>query len=192
MRFVGKVKAFGVAASVGMFLAGLGLLLYPQASAETVCCVFGVLFLVMGVIRIFGYFSKDLYRLAFQFDLAAGSFLILAGAIFLIFPSRIYLILPVIAGIFILIDSLLRIQTALDARSFGVRRWWCILIFGACAAALGVLLILHPFEGADMMVRLLGVTLMINALQNIYIIISTVRVIRAAGGGAACTGRSKD
>ena len=77
-----------------------------------------------------------------------------------------------------LIDSLLRLQTALDARRFGVRRWWIILALGICSAVLGALLLLHPFEGADMMMRLLGASLVAAAVQNLYVILTTVRVTR--------------
>lgn len=178
MEFMGKIKVFAAAVSGALLLAGLGLCIFPQASAAVICCLFGALFIVAGAVRICGYFSKDLYRLAFQFDLAAGLLLILAGLFLVLFPERVYTALPVLTGIFVLIDSLLRLQTALDARRFGVRRWWIILALGICSAVLGALLLLRPFEGADMMMRLLGASLVAAAVQNLYVILTTVRVTR--------------
>ena len=53
-------------------LCALGILLValPDFSAELFCRILGIIMLLFGLIKMIGYFSKDLYRLAFQFDLA--------------------------------------------------------------------------------------------------------------------------
>jgi uncharacterized membrane protein HdeD (DUF308 family) len=175
MNFVRRVKIPCVAATLLLSLAGLCLLIWPRISALTACRLLGGLAVFLGAARLLGYFSRDLYRLAFQFDLAGGIFLLLVGAALLLRPQSAYRALPICAGFFILMDSLLKLQTALDARRFGVRGWWIILVCGLLAGALGTLLFLRPFQSADAMARLLGITLLVSGLHNLYIVLTTVR-----------------
>ena len=68
VRFVRIVFA-GVS---GLFCAlGLALLLWPETAAG-LCVLLGAAVIACGAVKLMGYFSDDLYRLAFQFDLAAG------------------------------------------------------------------------------------------------------------------------
>ncbi len=48
----------------------------------------GVILITYGIIKIIGYFSKDLYCLAFQYDFACGIFLIVLGIAVLCVGAR--------------------------------------------------------------------------------------------------------
>ena len=62
-------------------------------------------------------------------------------------PQVVTSFLPVVFGIFIVVDGLSRIGTAIDlAKRNG--RWWLLLLFSIVSVALGVLLVLHPFDAA--------------------------------------------
>lgn len=180
MRFVRVIKVLGIAAAVMMLAAGAFLPFFSPGFDSAACCILGGLFIVTGAVRICGYFSKDLYRLAFQFDLAAGLFLILTGAVLIFMPQRIYMAFPIV-GFFTLIDGLLRLQTSLDARRFGVRTWWVILALGVCSVVLGALILLYSLKNADRMIWLLGMALVVTAAESLYLILTTVRVARKDG-----------
>ena len=57
-----------------------------------------------GIIKIIGYFSKDLYCLAFQYDFACGVFLIVLGMIVLCIKNYKDGYLLAGLGIFILLE----------------------------------------------------------------------------------------
>ena len=104
----------------------------------------GAILVAYGIIKIIGYFSKDLYCLAFQYDFACGIFLIVLGIAVLCIGSRFReSSLFAALGILILLDSLLSIQTALDSKKFGLSSWKCILILSVTAGTFGVLVILQ-------------------------------------------------
>lgn len=65
--------------SVLLCLLGIALIAVPDFSAALLCKLMGVLMLLFGLIKITGYCAKDLYRLAFQFDLAFGILLMALG-----------------------------------------------------------------------------------------------------------------
>ena len=60
---------------------------------------------------------------AFQFDFAFGVIAILLGLVVIIHPGNIMALVPVIMGIYFMIDGIMKIQTAVDAKRFGVRSW---------------------------------------------------------------------
>ena len=102
----------------------------------------GIILVAYGIIKIIGYFSKDLYCLAFQYDFACGIFLIVLGIATLCISARFKdSSLLAALGILILLDSLLSIQTAFDSKKFGLSSWKYILIFSMIAGIFGILVI---------------------------------------------------
>lgn len=179
------------AAASGLFAAaGLGLFLWPGLPPAEVCTALGGLSVAYGIVKLLGYFSDDLYRLAFQFDLAVGILTAAAGVILIRHPDNVLAFLPVVVGVVSLADSVLRIQTSIDAKQFGMKKWWIILAASVAGAALGVLLLLGPWQGRALM-RLVGLTLAADGLENLIAGLYTVRVPRRAGAqGEPSPGKS--
>lgn len=179
VRFVRVIFA-GVS---GVFCAlGLVLLFWPDAAAG-LCVLLGGAVIACGVVKLMGYFSDDLYRLAFQFDLAAGLLTIIVGLLLLLRPWDVLAMLPILFGVFILADSALRLQTSLDARHFGMKKWWVILLFSLCGAVLGTVLLLRPFQSARALIRLTGLTLAADGAENLLAGLYTIKVPRRSGPG---------
>ena len=170
MRAIQIAKGGYILSSLAFCVAGILLLLHPEVSASVLCKVMGVLLLVCGVIKIWGYLSKDLYRLAFQFDLAFG---ILAVAIGL---------LNFVIGIVILTDGLFKIQTSIDAKRFGLAKWWMIELIAVVTSILGLLIVLDPFQNSGVLgtMMLLGCTLLMEGLLNLCVAVYTVKILKQA------------
>ena len=100
--------------------------------------------MIFGIIKIIGYLSKDLYRLAFQYDLAFGIWLMILGIITYFQTAKSMPLLGILVGMIILADGLFRIQLAIDARRFGITKWWLILMIAMIAGILGVILMIRP------------------------------------------------
>ncbi len=75
-------------------------------------------------------------------------------------------------------DSALRAQTALDAKHFGMGKWWAILAASLAGAAAGTLLLIHPFEGGRAVTRLMGAALVLYGVENLLVCCYTVKVPR--------------
>lgn len=172
-------------AKIGYFImsaifctVGVLLILFPQVSALTLCRILGAILILYGVIKMIGYFSKDLYRLAFQYDLAFGILIDLIGLILLAVPSRVMSFLFIVFGILILTDGLFKIQIALDARSFGIRKWWLVFSLAVLSGVLGLLLILRPVESMQFIMALLGVSLLCDGVLSFCVAFLLVKIIR--------------
>ena len=116
--------------------------------------------------------------MAFQFDFAFGVIAILLGLIVILHPGNVMALVPVIMGIYFMIDGIMKIQTAVDAKRFGVNGWWLILVSAIVTGAVGILLLINPFESAVALTVLLGITLLADGLSNIWIAAYTVKAIK--------------
>ena len=164
--------------SVALCVLGGVLIAVPDFSAALLCRLVGVTMLLFGAVKIIGYCSKDLYRLAFQYDLAFGILLIALGGILLFRPDTMVQIICIIMGVCVLADALLKIQISIDSKAFGLELWWLILVAAILTGVAGFLLVLRPMESARAVMILLGVTLITEGLLNLTTILTAVKIIR--------------
>lgn len=139
-------KAGYLTISAVFYIAGAAYIVLPEVSPLTLCILSGIVLIAYGIIKIIGYFSKDLYCLAFQYDLACGLFLIVFGIIALVRSQQIIPHLSVGLGTLILLDGLLSIQMSRDAKQFGLETWYVILAAAIAAGVLGGVVIISPFH----------------------------------------------
>ena len=112
MHTLVRVKNAYTVMTICLIALGAALLFAPQLGLRTLCVVYGVFLIVYGVTKLSGYFAKDLFQLAFQFDLALGIVTIVLGIIIIEKSEYIIEILSTAIGIFMLVDAALKIQTA--------------------------------------------------------------------------------
>lgn len=165
---------------ISVLLCAMGILLivWPELSASVIGIICGILLIVFGAVKLVGYFSKDLYRLAFQYDLAFGILLILLGVIMLVRPGGLMDFICIVLGLSILTDSLLKMQIAMDAKQFGLNKWWLILLLSVIAGIFGLVLVLRPTASASVLMVLLGITLLSEGLLNMSTAITAVKIIK--------------
>ena len=176
-----KIKAAKIGyISISALLCVLGVVLIavPDLSAGFLCKLCGVLLILFGAVKILGYFSRDLYRLAFQHELAFGLLLIALGVILISRTGAAISVLCTMLGIYILADGLLKIQVALDAKRFGLPKWWMILTSAILVGIVGFLLIFRPWEGAQALMILLGISLITEGVMNLITILTAVKLFR--------------
>ena len=158
--------------------AGLYCLLYPAMPPDRMCIWSGVILIAYGVIKIVGYFSDDMYCLAFQYDLACGILLIVLGIMSL--TNNLYSmdITPYLSpglGLLILMDGLLTIQTSRDAKRFGLETWYVILAASVTASILGGLILIRAFQPYAASALFTGFALLAQGIKTLCIVLSTVK-----------------
>ena len=164
--------------SITMSILGAVTVAVPNLSAVWFCRVSGVLMLLFGGVKIIGYCSNDLYRLAFQHDLALGILLISLGAVLTARANFMITVLCTILGIYILADALLKVQIALDSKVFGLGKWWIILLSAVITGGLGLLLICRSSESEKAVMVLQGLALIMEGVMNLTTILIAVKVFR--------------
>lgn len=164
--------------SVMFCIAGALFIALPDISITMIGISMGIAMIVFGIVKLVGYFSRDLFRLAFQFDLELGILLLVLGLIVLIRPDDLMTFICIALGISILTDGLFKIQIALDSKRFGIKSWWVILALAVVAGTIGVFLIFRSAKSAQFLTVLLGVSILAEGILNLYTVISTVLIIK--------------
>lgn len=170
-------KAGYLTISAVFYIAGVVYMLVPDVSPPVICSISGIVLIAYGVIKIIGYFSKDLYCLAFQYDLAGGLFLIVFGVVALVRSQRIIPHLSMGLGALILLDSLLSVQMSKDAKRFGLETWYVILTAAIVAGVLGGVVIISPFRTALGQHIAAGCALLAQGFKSHCVVHYTVKTI---------------
>ena len=160
-------KWFALVSSLLLGIFGTVLLIWPNTSMNVICTLLGVLMVVFGVSKIVGYFFNVSYHIGFQFDLALGLFALLFGILFLTHPGAILSITWVLVGIYEIVESVFKIQTAMDARHYQLSGW-ALLLFSAIVYLLfGIFLTFNPAKGGSLFVQVMGISLIFAGIENI-------------------------
>ena len=175
---VKKTKAAYITYSIVLIALGAALMLMPEISTKIICYIMGAIVLVCGITKIIAYFTNDAYGLAFQFDLALGIITVIVAIILLVHPKGIISFIDLLIGLFILIDGAFKLQIAIEAKSFGLKRWWAILLISVLTVLAGILLMLNPFDGAIALIRLIGIAFLIDGIENLIVALYTVKLVK--------------
>lgn len=171
-------KAGYLILSTALCALGIVLIVLPDLSAKVIGLLCGILLLLFGCIRLVGYFSKDLYRLAFQYDLVFGILSIVLGIAILIRPESLMTFVCIALGLSILTDGLFKIQIAWQAKNFGIRNWWLILSCAIWASLCGVVLMFRPGAGSNVLMILMGITFLSEGILNFCTMLTAVKIVR--------------
>lgn len=161
--------------SLVFYAAGAAYMVLPDIPVSGLRAASGLILTAYGVIRILGYFSDDLYCLAFQHDFGCGLFLIVVGILVLFAGERIESYFSVGFGGLILLDSLLTLQTCGEAKKFGIDSWLLMAVFSVIAGICGVLVIAEPFQSTRGMHITAGCALLAEGLMKQYAVHATVK-----------------
>ena len=94
-------------------------------------------------------------------------------------PAVVASFLPVVFGLFILIDGCSRIGTALDLARRKGDKWWLLLLLSLLSIGLGLLLLFNPFGAAVSAVMLCGVLLIAEGAVNLGCVVYAAMELRA-------------
>lgn len=172
-----KIKWAYVVISVFLMALGICTFVWPEITAGTICSAMGAAAIVFGIIRIITYFMRDIKGVALNYDFSIGALAVIAGIIMLIAKSRVVDLLQVVIGVYMIIDSVFKLQTALDAKRLGVSGWWLSLILTAACLALGIVLVVKI--GTSLLMVLIGAALVADGLQNLFLVIFSAVAAKA-------------
>lgn len=164
--------------SIAFIALGLLLLVMPETSLLWICYAFGAVVLITGIVCLVQYARLRGSGFAAPFFLVAGVITAALGLFTLAQPQVVASFLPVVFGLFILIDGCSRIGTALELARRRADKWWMMLLLSVLSIALGILLLVNPFGAAVSVVMVCGVLLIIEGVVNLSCVVYTAMELR--------------
>ena len=170
-------KAGYIAMSLVLCATGVACIAKPGLSAAVIGRVLGAAMVLFGAVKLVGYCSRDLYRLAFQYDLGFGLLLIALGALVLCRPAEVLDFLFTAMGVTVLADGLYKVQIAVDAKRFGLDAWWLTPALAVAAGAVALALVFRPWDSVRLLTILLGAALLAEGILNLCVAVSMVKIV---------------
>lgn len=174
--WVAKISNLAVAACLIVF--GIFVVIKPGCSDTAVRFVIGSILVLNGICKLIGYFCKDLYRLAFQYDLPLGIVFIIFGGIVLIRPEEVTQTVCILFSTAVLIESIYKIMTSFDAKKFGIKWWLLLFILALFACIFGIGLLCCPVEYSKERIILMGITCIGDGFLNFIEKSCTVKIVK--------------
>lgn len=164
--------------SIAYIIIGMMLLIMPQTSLLWICYAFGAVVLVTGIVCLIQYARIRGTGFTAPFMLVGGVITAGLGIFTLAKPQVVASFLPAVFGIFILVDGLSRVGTAIDLAKRKGQKWWVLLLLSVVSVALGALLVLHPFDAAVSVVMVCGILLIVEGALNLGCVLYAAMELR--------------
>ena len=162
-----KIWWSSVTSSIILFILGLLLFLKPDTVIHVVALILGIFIIVVGIFALLKYFRAEQKNGMIRFNIIYGGVCIVSGLILALTPSAIASILPIVLGIWMIISSLLKIQYALNMKEAGSTSWIPTFTLAMITLVVGILLVINPWRGAQVILQIVGGFLMAYALLDV-------------------------
>ena len=156
------MKKYDLLTSIVLFILGLILIFVPGNIITTVIRIFGLIIVVLGVLSIIGS-SKNKSN---SVELIYGILIAILGIVFVSNPQVIASIIPFILGVWIVIRSLFRLQLVSTIKRTN-NDYVKPLVINVITLILGITLMFNPFRGAETLIRIIGIFLLIYSSLDI-------------------------
>lgn len=176
-NIVKSAKIMHLCSAVVFLIAGLLVALVPDFDNSDFFgkSVVGIASIIIGSSGIYGYFSNDMYRLAFQSDFALGIFNVILGILLIINPVQLSVLLPTAISVLTLLDGGNKAQIAIEGQRFGIKKWYLVLLSAVLEGVAGIVLILLAYHAMDVRVWM-GVAMGVVGVTNFWTTMYTVRI----------------
>ena len=133
-----KTAWSAVIESFAILILGILFIVWPDTMMKVVSYVVGSILIIKGILDIISYFMDKRQYDFFDNGLLLGVISILIGAAALFIGEDIANVFRIVVGIFIIYESLVRINTAIKLSSIGIESWKYIMLIGVAVLVLGI------------------------------------------------------
>lgn len=167
-NYIRKLGRNSIIISMILLVFGLFMFTRPISTINILMMIFGCLLVIDGLVHLVSYFSiKNEFRF-FSSELAQSIIYIILGFILVCNYDKISSLLPIILGIWIIVDSIFKLQIALNIRDIYDSHWGILLAMSIISALLGMVILINPFESLALLTMMCGAILMIVEVISIF------------------------
>ena len=113
-----------------------------------------------------------------QLTLISGLVCLALGAFLIIRSDVVVRVLPIVFGLFVIFDSLGRIQNALELRRCEYSSWKVFLLLAVLSVVLGIVMVVDPFGTMETLVMAIGLILILEGALNLLSALYTMLAVR--------------
>ncbi len=138
-----KSAWFAVAESLAIIIFGILMVVWPDITVTVIANILGAIFIVSGIYQIVNYFVVKGQNDFFNNGLLIGVISLLIGIAAIVVGENIANVFRIIIGIWMIYESLVRVNTAIKLHSVGVNVWRYVLAIALVMLALGLFVVFN-------------------------------------------------
>lgn len=167
-KWLSDFKRDFVLLSVAYLVLGILLLVFPGGSGKVVCYVCAAILCVFGLTYLVSYFARGAQNSLLRMDFAIGLIALLVGIYVFARPEVVLSILPVVLGVVMIVDGIVKLQKALDLARIRDSYWLLLLLLAVLTAVLGVLMLVDPFATAEALIMFIGISMIVGGVSDLW------------------------
>ena len=162
-----KIYRVSIVSAVIFLIFGLFLVFQTENVIKTVSIIMGSLLLIIGIVPIVNYFKNRIHNFFSSAGLLYGVFSTVAGLMILFNTKILATIIPILSGVWMIVNSVNKIQIAMELRDNKVSSWLITFIFAIIILIAGAFLIINPFASAVLLGKTVGIVIVIYTVLDI-------------------------
>ena len=168
MKIIEKVKGFNYFLPIVYFVLGLLMVIFPETINDIINYIIGGLLMLFGIDYIVRYLSNNKVTTYSKYSLTVGIVPIICGVFLICNPEVLVSIIPFVAGMIILMDAFEKLKHAIDLKKMKYDEWWVDLIVAILFIVFGIIVIMNPFDAANLLIRILGIFFLVDCFIDVW------------------------
>ena len=167
-----KIRWFYLISSLAITAVGIVLICVPEFIASVLGYIAGAGLILFGIAKVIRHFFS---RADIVDSMLVGVLLAMFG--FVIIRSELSDVSVVMndiymfVGILIFLDGVFKLKNAFQSRKAHQKDWIGVLVGALIVMAFGILIVANPFGTVNVTIIILGVSVLLDGLQNLYSVI---------------------
>ena len=170
-----------IAAMLLTIILGVFLMISPGSTLVMILRILGVFFAVFGLVECIAYFTKEERTFGMHIRVVEAAALLVFGVVLLVNPEIFVELYPIYMGIVLILFGWSFFLRVWDLRKNGLASWLKYAGLALVAVALGILVVVDPFENIPLLVRITGGALVYNGIIGIWLVVVQHKLLKEAG-----------
>ncbi len=162
-NFLKKAGWTSILTSIILAILGLIMIFNPDTTMQFISTILGIIFIVIGIIKIANYFISRGNSTLFANDISWGLVAVILGLVTIVYSSTIESIFRIMIGIWIIYSGFTRFSLSFKLKEVNDKVWAFMLVLAVLMVIGGLYVTFYP--GA--LIVTLGVIILIYAVMDL-------------------------
>lgn len=163
-----KSSIISLILSVLIFIIAICLVVAPVQVASNTVTILGYVLVAAGVSHCISYFLTRNEINLLNFEFAQSILSLILGFVLVFNPTGTIISIAAFVGIYLIVNSVFKIQLSLNIATKKVNKWGVLLAAGVIELVFALLLMFMPFQTIKLLLMIVGSFLAITQLFDIY------------------------
>ena len=167
MKYLEKVKSTTIVSSIMYILIGLVMVIFPEFVNDFIWYIIGGLIVIFGILQLMNYLSIEYKNFLTGVVLLISLASIALGVYVIFSPEKLISLVPLTIGVIMIVDGIQKLIQIQSIKKAGYDNPIALLIYALLLIVLGIILIKNPFGAILTVIRIIGVFLITDAIEEL-------------------------